>query len=323
MPLVSVVMPVYNSEKYLAEAIGSVLAQTFTDFELIIVDDASQDRSREIIDAYRSRDKRIRLIALERNLGGADTRNQALDTAAGEFIAMMDADDVCLPQRLQKQVERMRRDSAIGLLGAGAQAVDEGLRSLYRFNLPERHALIVYNIFVASFLIHPTVMARRDLLVSAGGYERGRRTAYDTELWARLLWRTRFANLPDTLLLYRRHEAQTHTTRDAALKEQAWEARARLLKRLWGEAPRATLMRFERMRRDESLPWLERRKARADMTRLLEAMIAAGLIDAEDRRLVATHIQRRLEATTPRIWQKFCHWRRHNFGETRSERNLA
>jgi len=142
-----------------------------------------------------------------------------------------------------------------------------------------------------------------------------RRTAVDVELWSRLMWRTHFANLPETLLLYRRHPAQNHATRDDAMKEQAWEARARLLERLWDEAPRATLDRFERMRMDESLPWRERMKARADMTRLLDAMIAAGVIDAEDRRLVATHIERRLEATTPRLWQKFCHWRRHHFGE--------
>ena len=315
MPLVSVVMPVYNGEKYLAEAIESILAQTFTDFEFIIVDDGSQDGTAEIIRSYRARDERIRLIAFQSNMGAADARNRAMAAASGEFIAAMDSDDVCLPQRLEKQVDHLRRHPAIGLLGAGAQAVDEDLRPLYAFDLPEHHALIVYNVFVASFLIHPTVMMRRDLLESVGGYERGRLTAIDVELWSRLMWRTRLANLPETLLLYRRHPAQHHTTRDAALKQQAWEVRARLLKRLWGEAPTETLTRFERMRGDESLPWRERRKARADMMRLLDAMIAASVIDAEDRRLVAAHIQRRLEATTPRLWQKFCHWRRHRFGE--------
>ena len=270
MPLVSVIMPVYNGEKYLAEAIESILAQTFTDFEFIVVDDASQDRSREIIDAYRARDKRIRLIALECNVGGADTRNRALVSASGEFVAMMDCDDVCLPERLQMQVKRLLRDSTIGVLGAGAQAVDARLRPIHAFDLPQGHALIMTNIFIASFLIHPTVMMRRDLLGAVGGYERGRRTAYDTELWSRLMWRTRFANLPETLLLYRRHEAQTHTNRDAALTVQAWEVRARMLERLWGEAPKESLARFERMRMDEGLPWLERRKARADLGHLSE-----------------------------------------------------
>ena len=311
MPLVSVVMPVYNGEKYVSEAIESILAQTFTDFEYIIVDDGSQDRSAEIIRCYQGRDKRIRILTHECNLGGADARNQALALACGEFIAAMDGDDVCPPERLRKQVDHLQRNPGIGALGAGALAVDEDLRSLYRFNLPERHALIAFNLFVGSFLIHPTVMIRRELLETVGGYETGRRTAIDTELWSRLMWRTRFANLPDTLLLYRRHDAQHHTTRDAPLKAQAWEVRARLLERLWGTAPPATLERFERMRLDESLSRQERRRARADMTRLLDAMIACAVIDAEDRELVAEHIQRRLEATTPRMWQKLLHWRRH------------
>ena len=307
-------MAVYNGETYLAEAIESILAQTFTDFEYIIVDDGSQDRSAEIIRAYQGRDKRIRPLTLKRNVGGADARNQTLALARGEFIAAMDGDDVCLPERLQKQVDYLRRNPGIGVLGAGAQVVDEELNSLYAFNLPEQHALIACNIFLGSFLIHPTVMMRRERLDSVGGYERGRRTAIDTELWSRLMWRTRFANLPDTLLLYRRHDAQHHTTRDAPLKAQAWEVRARLLERLWGTAPAATLERFERMRLDESLSRQERRHARADMTRLLDAMIACAVIDAEDRALVAEHIQRRLEATTPRLWQKLLHWRRHRLG---------
>ena len=322
-PLVSVIMSVYNGEKFVAEAIDSILGQTFTDFEFIIIDDGSQDRSSEIIRAYQADDERIRFVKFADNEGMANTRNHGMTLSSAEFIAMMDCDDVCLPERLQKQVDHLRRHSAIGVLGAGAQAVDEDLRSLYAFNLPEHHALIVYNIFVASFLIHPTVMMRRELLQSVGGYERDSQTAIDVELWTRLMWRTRFANHPETLLLYRRHPAQHHTTRDAAMKQQAREARARLLTRLWGEAPRETLDRFERMRMDESLPWLERRKARADMTRLLDAMIAAGVIDADDRRIVAAHIQRRLEATTPRLWQKFCYWRRHRFGEKSGKAKLA
>ena len=323
MPLVSVVMPVYNGEKYVAQAIESILAQTFTDFELIIVDDGSRDRSPEIIRAYEKRDERIRFIQLEANEGQANVRNRATALAHGEFIASMDCDDVCLPERLQKQVDYLQRHPAIGVLGAGAQAVDEDLRRLYDFDLPQRHALIAFNLFVGSFFIHPTVMMRREVLESVGGYERDRRTAIDVELWTRLMWRTRFANHPETLLLYRRHGDQHHTTRDANMREQAWEARARLLGRLLGEAPTQTLLRFERMRRDEKLGWLERRSAHKDLKRLLNAMIANEVIDADDRELVAAHMRRRLEATTPRIWQKFCHWRRHNFSETRSERNLA
>jgi len=319
-PLVSVIMTVYNGEKYVAAAIESILAQTFTDYEFLIVDDGSGDRSGEIIRSFAENDDRIRFIQFERNLGGANARNHSMMLSSGEYIAAMDCDDVCLPERLGKQVDFLRNNPAIGVLGAGAQVVDEDLGPLYRFDLPEQHALIVFNLFVGSFLIHPTVMMRRELLESVGGYEPSRRTAVDAELWSRLMWRTRFANLPDRLLLYRWHEAQNHRTRDVAMTEQAWEVRERLLKQLWGEAPRKALLRFERMRRNEKFSWLERRAARQDMARLLDAMIAAEIIDSGDWDLVAAHIQRRLEGTTPRLWQMFLHWRRHRFGSGKSEK---
>ena len=93
MPLVSVIMPVYNGKRYLAEAIESILAQTFTDFEFIIIDDGSNDRSPQIALSYAEQDDRIRLIKLESNRGVADARNQGMAVASGEFIAVMDCDD--------------------------------------------------------------------------------------------------------------------------------------------------------------------------------------------------------------------------------------
>ena len=127
---------------------------------------------------------------------------------------------------------------------------------------------------------------RRELLDSIGGYEPSRRTAIDPELWSRLMWRTRFANVPERLLLYRYHDAQNHRTRDAAANQQAWVVRERLLKRLWGEAPRDTLFRFGRMQRDEKLSFLDRQRARRDLTRLLNVMIVQDLIDPADKSLV-------------------------------------
>ncbi len=314
MPLVSVVMPVFNGERFLAEAIESILAQTFTDFEFIIVDDGSKDRSVEIAAAYAEHDNRIRAVKLERNLGIADARNHAIALSSSDFIAMMDCDDVCMPRRLEMQVDYLRDNPSIGVLGAGALAVNEELTPLFQFDLPAQHALIVLNVFIASFFIQPTIMMRRELLLSVAGYEPSRRTADDVELWTRLMWRTRFANLPEKLLLYRRHDSQDHLTRDAVGKEKAREVRARLLKRLWGEAPRETLIRFERMRLDEKLGPLDRRRARRDLARLLDALIGADIIDRIDRGLVEAHIERRLEGTMPRNWQKFLHWRRHHFG---------
>ncbi|MDE2636615.1 MAG: glycosyltransferase family 2 protein [Chloroflexota bacterium] len=314
MPLVSVVMPVFSGERFLAEAIESILAQTFTDFEFIIVDDGSKDRSAEIADAYAEHDNRIRVVKLERNRGEAEARNHGIAFARGEFIAAMDCDDVSLPQRLQRQLDVLARNPEIGVLGTGAQAVNEELRPLFNFDLPQQHALIVFNLFVGSFFIHPSAMMRRDVLSDVGGYEPSRLTAPDTELWSRLMWRTRFANLPERLLLYRWHDAQIHRTRDAVAMKQSSDVRERLLKRLWGEVPRESLVRFERIQRDEKLGPLDRRRARRDLARLLDALIGADIIDRIDRGLVEAHIERRLEGTMPRNWQKFLHWRRHHFG---------
>ena len=320
--MVSVVMSVFNGEKYVAEAIESILGQTFSDFEFIIVDDGSGDCSAAIIHSYAARDDRIRLSRFKRNMGVADARNHAMNLSSAEYIAVMDCDDVCLPQRLERQVEHMRANPSIGVLGAGAQAVNEDLQPLYPFDLPERHALIAFNVFVGSFFVHPSVMLRRQLLESVGGYEPSRRTAIDTELWTRLMWRARFANLPEQLLLYRRHDAQHHTSRDATLQAQAWEVRARLLKRLWGVAPVSTLRRFERLQMDAKLGWRERRTASQDMARLLDAMIDAGIIDPSDRGHVSAHIRRLLEGATPRLWQMFLHWKRQRFRAGKSEKAI-
>ena len=144
MPLVSVIMPVYNGEKYLAEAIDSILVQTFTDFELLIVDDGSQDNSAEIIRSYEKRDSRIRFFQLERNVGSAAARNRGIASASGAYIALMDCDDVSLPKRLQKQVDFLQANPEIGAVGVCGQAVNEDMtKLLYDLNVPERHCDIL------------------------------------------------------------------------------------------------------------------------------------------------------------------------------------
>ena len=155
MPLVSVIMPVYNGEKYLAEAIDSILGQSFTDFEFLIVDDGSQDNSAEIIRSYEKRDRRIRFIQLERNMGAAAARNRGIAAATGKFITMMDCDDISLPERLQKQVDFMQSNPEIGAVGVCGQAVNEDMtKLLFDLNAPERHCDIVLAMFVGVIHTH-------------------------------------------------------------------------------------------------------------------------------------------------------------------------
>ena len=316
MSLVSVIMPVYNGEKYLAEAIDSILGQSFTDFELLIVDDGSIDGSAEIIRAYQQRDRRIRFFQLERNMGLADARNRGIAAATGKFITMMDCDDISLPERLQKQVDFMQSNPEIGAVGVCGQAVNEDMtKLLFDLNAPERHCDIVLAMFVGVSFIHTTIMLRSEFLSAVGGYEEGRYISEDRELIWRLLWETsiQFANLPEKFYMYRRHEHSLSHTQNPKLRTEGMEVKTRVFYRLWNEAPEATINRFYRMAVGRKLGWAERRAAKQDMVRLIESIIAEKLVDPDDEPLLVSAMNRRLEQASPRLWQKFCYWRRCHF----------
>ncbi len=316
MPTVSVVMSVYNGETFLAEAIDSILAQTLTDFEFLIVDDGSQDNSAEIIRSYQQRDSRIRFFQLERNMGIADARNRAIAEAAGEYITIMDCDDISLPERLEKQVAFLRANPEIGVVGARGRAVSEDLSTpLFELKVPEKHCLIVFATLVGVSFIFTTIMVRAALIKAVGGYQPGRRAGEERDLCWRLLWHRQIglANIPEFLYIYRRHESSLSHNRNEVLESQRRETLAGILQQLWGEAPEATLNRFLRLRMQEKLGWAERRAAKNDMSRLIESLIVHNLVHTSDKPLLLAEMNRRLEGTTPRLWQQFCHWRRHHF----------
>ena len=129
-PSVSVCMPVYNTERYVAEAVESILAQTLGDFEFVIIDDGSTDGSRAILEPYAKQDDRIRLISRP-NTGIIGARNEALGLAKGELIAVMDSDDVALPERFEVQVAYLREHPEVVCLGSKVQCIDEAGRFLY------------------------------------------------------------------------------------------------------------------------------------------------------------------------------------------------
>ena len=312
MPVVSVVMPVFNGEKYVAEAIESILTQTFTDFELIIVDDGSRDRSAEIIRNYEARDERIRCVTLEQNTGEAGARNRGLEAASGEFVTSMDSDDVSLPERLGKQVDFLQAHPAIGAVGTEAQLTDENLNPLHLYGVAENHARIAYDLQMEESIVGATLMMRRHILEACGGYDESLMRSADIELVARLIPRTRLANLPEPLYLYRKHEVQLV---DAPWRKKLWADLLKLLLfRLWDEAPPASLDRFARVRRREKINWLVRRQAKQDIKRLIDSMVAADWITPNDRAYLIGVMNQQLEWTTPRLWQMLCHWRRHRFG---------
>ncbi|MYD09809.1 MAG: glycosyltransferase family 2 protein [Chloroflexi bacterium] len=313
-PLVSVVMPVYNGEQYLAEAIDSILTQTLSDLELIVVDDCSTDGSAAMVRDYASRDERVRLILHERNRGSASARNSGIAVARGEFIAAMDCDDISLSQRLEKQARFLQSHPDIGVVGAHLQIASADKTALRVQECPQQHAPVALFWIVGSMtMAGAAIMARREVLLAAGGYEESRRVADDRELLSRLFAKTRLANVPEALYMYRRHEKQKS---ESLKQKQAYEALAidrRWLAGLWGEAPDETLARFRRLNLPDKLSWAERRAAKRDMRRLIDALIAHDCVESDDEPLLIAEVNRRLEQASPRIWQQFCHWRRRRF----------
>ncbi len=203
-PRVSVLMAVYNGAAYLRESIDSVLAQTYRDFEFVIVDDGSNDESARIVRSYA--DPRIKLHVAPHNLGQTTALNVGLRLCVGEFVARMDGDDVCHPERFARQIAALDADPALGIVGSAVTIVDGRGRPLDFSPQPESDAAIRFVSLTRNPFHHPTVVMRRRTLLDHGlVYDERFQANQDFELWSRLLTATRAANLPQALLRYRVH----------------------------------------------------------------------------------------------------------------------
>ena len=200
-------MPVYNADRYLAEAIGSILDQTHRSFELIIIDDASSDKTREIIEGFAKHDKRIRYIRNDERTGIVPSLNQAISLSRGEYIARMDSDDVAIATRLEKQVEYLEHHKDIALVGSDLTVIDANGKEIGTRIYPKTSAEILSKILFYNPVAHPAVMLRKSVLSSVGGYDPAFTFAEDYELWLRIGKRYKFANLQEPLLKYRLHPA--------------------------------------------------------------------------------------------------------------------
>ena len=215
---ISVIMTVYNSEKYIAEAIESILNQTFQDFEFIIIDDGSTDKSLEIALNYQKHDARIQVHRHEQNIGIVGGRNTGLQLAKGKYIAWMDSDDVSTSERLTKQYLFMQRHPDIGVISANAVIIDEKGKPISVTHMPQTHILILWAFCFYVPIINPAVMANRELCIQAGGYrdltkDKTECFPEDYDLWVRLSNRTHFHNFNETLLKLRKHSQNITKTR--------------------------------------------------------------------------------------------------------------
>lgn len=206
-PTVSVVMCVYNGERFLREAVESILNQTFTNFEFIIVDDGSTDNSWQILTEYATQDDRIVLIRNQINIGISRSANRGLARVRGKYIARTDADDISLPNRLGQQVNFLESHPEIGVLGGSIQLVDgQGNVSSRLWQLPEEHGLLKWRLCFENPFVNVTVMMRRDVVIQTDGYHSEFDYSEDYDLWQRLSNMTRLAHVPDVLAYVRRFE---------------------------------------------------------------------------------------------------------------------
>jgi len=220
-------MPVCNGEKYISEAIASVLAQTERDFELLIVDDGSTDKTESIVRSF----KDSRIVYFKRQHEGlVSTLNFALTKASSEYIARMDADDVAYPQRFEKQLKFMK-DRDLVLCGSWADLMDEDGDKIGELKFPPvedcsvRSYAILHNPF-----IHPTVIFKKDVVIAAGGY-RNFKHVEDYELWTRIIFKNKIGNIPEKLLEYRLHSLQVTKRKNRLMKSSAYLVRLYALRR--------------------------------------------------------------------------------------------
>jgi len=225
-PAVSVVMPVYNGELYLKEAIESILSQTHTDFEFIIINDGSNDRTEEIILEYS--DSRIHYINNEKNIKIAESLNKGLSLAKGYYIARMDADDIAAPNRLALQVKFMQENPEITISGAFLKIIESPEMV---WQVPLKHDEIKVRMLFESCLYHPTVIFKKDEISREGGYDPSYVGVEDYDLWQRLLTlpTVRLANIPELLISYRSYIGQDRNIYKAKQRSLANEIRVRQL----------------------------------------------------------------------------------------------
>ena len=219
-PLVSVVMPVRNAERHVREAVESVLAQSLQDLECLIVDDGSTDSTPGVLRELERDDRRVRILR-QPPRGLVPALNRGWSEARGRYVARMDADDVALVDRLDLQVRFLRRCDDVAVLGGAMQLMTAGGLEDQFLRHPTGPERVAAALTRACCIAHPTVMARREVVLESGGYRGQYLHAEDYDLWLRLAERHRLDNLPQTLVRHRVHEGQVSF---ASIEQQAISA---------------------------------------------------------------------------------------------------
>jgi len=248
MPKVSVITITYNRAKYLPEAIESVLAQTFTDWELLIIDDCSTDNTREVAEKYTAKDSRIKYFRNDVNLKISKSRNKGLELAQGKYIAMLDSDDIwCDIEKLDRQYNFLENKPEYALIGGGVIVINETGKEIKRYLDPNGNKDLKKMILAKNPFAHSSVMYSRRIALDLDGYDVGLPSAEDYDLWLRMGKKHKVANLRDYVLKYRVHGGNISVTDRATIIERNlfvverykdyypnhWKAVIRRTTRLW------------------------------------------------------------------------------------------
>ena len=278
MPKVTVLMPVYNAGKFLREAVDSILAQSFTDFEFLIIDDGSTDGSQSIVRSYD--DSRIRFVQNEKNIGVAATLNRGFDLARGEYIARMDADDISMPHRLERQIDFMEESPEVGVSGTWIRLFGDQPRVVDR--CPVGASVVKAYMLFDNPLYHPTVIMQRNLIEKYNlRYDSHFNRAEDYDLWLRAANHFLLNNLPEVLVMMRHHKNSITNTTKPVMTGQTEELLLKGLQNL-GLKPTDEELKFHHIvgrgrrlsSRDEverAESWLKTVKNQNDKVRLYES----------------------------------------------------
>lgn len=202
-PRISVVLPVYNAEKFISKSLSSILEQTYKNFELLVINDGSVDKTEQIVKNVK--DKRIKIVKNEQNLGVTKSLNIGLKMSKGEYIARCDGDDVNNLNRFKTQIEFLDKNKDYVLVGSNFEIIDEKGKKIGQTILPETDEEIRKKIMIRNPISHPSVMYRRKVVLKIGGYRQIFNGAEDYDLWFRLLKVGRVYNLKEKLIKRRWH----------------------------------------------------------------------------------------------------------------------
>ncbi|MEG3638901.1 glycosyltransferase family 2 protein [Magnetococcus sp. PR-3] len=250
-PTITVLISAYNSEQYLTEAVESILLQTETDFECLLLDDGSSDGTWQLMQSLAKQDHRVNIHQNPKNIGLTQTLNRGLKMARGRFIARLDADDVALPQRLALQRHYLENTPHIDVVGGGiACFIDEQSTPLAK--PPERPTIdpwmIDWQTRLRSVMIHPAVMFRKQVILELGGYDSNYTYSQDFELWGRPALQGRMSNLSESVIQSRQIASQISLKHKQTQQQLAYTIGQRNLTPYWPSNTPPTLEEIERLR---------------------------------------------------------------------------